>query len=146
MIVRFFTGAPAFSSNSVENAMSGGNLGARLAYILYRETFLTGTGMGGNYVADLYVDFSYIGVFIGAFVACMIINKLSKLSRERANSPFILAFVLVAIKWIAYMPRDSYFSWAMQAFSFMNILFVLMVMVLCRLKMPGRITNVMADL
>ena len=43
------------------------------------------------------------------------------------------------------MPRDSYFSWAMQAFSFMNFIFVLMVMVLSRMKMPGRATNVMAD-
>lgn len=145
MIVRFFTGAAAFSSNSVEAAMSSGNLGARLAYYMYRETFLTGTGMGGSYVADLFVDFSYIGVFVGGLIACMIINKLSKSTRGGYNSPYILAFVLVAIRWIAYMPRDSYFSWAMQAFSFMNIIFVLMVMVLSRTKMPGRATNVMAD-
>ena len=81
MIVRFFTGAAAFSSNSVEAAMSSGNLGARLAYYMYRETFLTGTGMGGSYVADLFVDFSYVGVFVGGLIACMIINKLSKSTR-----------------------------------------------------------------
>lgn len=145
VIVRFFTGAAAFNSNSVESAMSSGNLGARLAYYMYRETFLTGTGMGGSYVADLFVDFSYVGVFVGGLIACMIINRLSKVTRGGYNSPYILAFVLVAIRWIAYMPRDSYFSWAMQAFSFMNIIFVLMVMVLSRTKMPGRATNVMAD-
>lgn len=145
MIVRFFTGAAAFSSNSVESAMSSGNLGARLAYYMYRETFLTGTGMGGSYVADLFIDFSYVGVFIGSLIACMFMNKLSKTTRGQYSSPYLLAFVLVAIRWIAYMPRDSYFSWAMQAFSFMNIIFVLMVMVLSRMKMPGRVTDVMAD-
>ena len=81
MIVRFFNGAVAFSSNSGESAMSSGNLGARLVYYMYRETFLTGTGMGGSYVADLFVDFSYVGVFIGGLIACMFINKLSKVTR-----------------------------------------------------------------
>lgn len=144
MIVRFFTGAAAFNSNSIESAMSSGNLGARLAYYMYRDTFLTGTGMGGSFVADLFVDFSYVGVFIGGLVACMFVSKLSKIVRVD-SSPYILAFALVAIRWIVYMPRDSYFSWAMQAFSFMNIIFILMVMILSRTKISSQATNVTVD-
>ena len=136
MITRFFTGASAFSANSIESAMSSGNLGARLAYYMYRESFLTGTGMGGSFVADLYVDFSFPGVFIGTFFACIFMNGLSKAVRVKNGSPFMLAFALVAIRWFIYMPRDSYFAWAMQAFSFMNILFVLMVFMLSKVKQP----------
>ena len=142
MITRFFTGAPAFSANSIESAMSSGNLGARLAYYMYRESFLTGTGMGGCYIADLFVDFSYIGVFLGTIIVCMILTRLSNVAREnKEHSPFWFAFVLVAIRWITYMPRDSYFSWAMQAFSFMNLLFVFMVYVLSKTKNVRRVVD-----
>lgn len=137
MIVRFFTGASAFGSNSIESAMSSGNLGARLAFYMYRETFLTGTGMGGSFVADLFVDFSYVGVFLGTLLACVFVSWLSNSARGN-TSPYFLAFSLVAIRWICYMPRDSYFAWAMQAFSFMNILFVLMMIVLCKVRTPGQ--------
>lgn len=144
MIVRFFTGAAVYNANSVESAMSGGSLGARLAYYMYRETFLTGTGMGGSYVADLFVDFSYIGVSIGTIIACMIGNKMSKIAMG-GRSPYALSFVLVAVRWFVYMPRDSYFSWAMQAFSFMNIIFVLMVMLLSRTKMSVHASRRVTD-
>lgn len=136
MITRLFTGASAFSANSVESAMSSGNLGARLAYYMYRESFLAGTGMGGNFVADLFVDFSFPGVFIGTLFACIFINSFSKAAKMENGSPFVLAFALVAIRWLIYMPRDSFFAWAMQAFSFMNILFVLMVFMLSKVKQP----------
>lgn len=145
MITRLFTGASAFSANSVQSAMSSGNLGARLAYYMYRESFLAGTGMGGNFVADLYVDFSFPGVFIGTLFACIFISGLSKAVRKKNGSPFMLAFALVAIRWFIYMPRDSYFAWAMQAFSFMNILFVLMVFVLSKVRKPGGITNTVEE-
>ena len=146
MITRLFTGAAAFNSNSVESAMHSANLGSRLAYNMYRETYLSGTGMGGNFVADLFVDFSFIGVFVGTILACMIARKLTKIIRRGGyNSPYILAFALVAIRWFVYMPRDSYFSWAMQAFSFMNIIFVLMVMFISQTKMPFHATSRMTD-
>lgn len=78
MITRLFTGASAMNSNSVASAMDGANLGSRLAYCMYRESFLAGTGMGGNFVADLFVDFSYFGVFAGTWTACTFINKMTK--------------------------------------------------------------------
>ena len=47
----------------------------------------------------------------------------------------MLAFALVAVRWMAYLPRDSYFAWAMQAFSFMNILFILMMFFLSHFQL-----------
>lgn len=81
MITRLFTGAAAFNSNSVESALHSANLGSRLAYNMYRESYLSGTGMGGNYVADLFVDFSFIGVFVGTLLACAFAKKLTKIIR-----------------------------------------------------------------
>ncbi len=146
MITRLFTGAAAYNSNSVESALHSANLGSRLAYNMYRESYLSGTGMGGNFVADLFVDFSFVGVFVGTLLVCAFANKLTKIIRRGGdNSPYILAFTLVAVRWFVYMPRDSYFSWVMHAFSFMNIIFVLMVMFLSRTKMPFHATSRMTD-
>ena len=141
MIVRFFTGAAAFTANSAESALVGGNLGARLAYHMFRDSFLSGVGMGGSYTAELFVDFSYPGVFIGTLIACGIINRLSRAAAKRDGSPFTLAFVLVAVRWMAYLPRDSYFAWAMQAFSFMNILFVLLMLFLSHFQLTVSIQD-----
>lgn len=128
MLVRFFTGQAAYTANSVEGAFQSGNLGSRLAYEMYEETYLTGTGMGGCFVADLYVDFSYIGIIIGTIILMMFINILSK--GYFTASPYKDAFMFVGWRWILYTPRDSYFSWAMQAFSFMNIIYVIAVYLL----------------
>ena len=132
MIVRFFSGEGSYSANSVEAAFQSGNLGARLAYQLYRESYLLGTGMGGSYVADLYVDFSYIGVFLGTILICVVLRYLTNFLRQ--GSPFKLAFVLVAIRWITYIPRDTYFGWAIQTFSFMNLFFVFIIVMICKLS------------
>lgn len=139
MITRFFTGAAAYSSNSVESATYGANLGSRLAYFLYPESYLNGVGMGGSYVADLFVDFSYAGVFLGTLLACLFAAKLTRVMRDKNSSPYALAFVLVAIRWFIYLPRDSCFAWAMQAFSIMNLLFVLAVWFVTRPKKPGKL-------
>ena len=128
MLVRFFTGQAAYTANSVEGAFQSGNLGSRLAYEMYEETYLAGTGMGGCFVADLYVDFSYIGIIIGTIVLMIFINILSK--GYFTASPYKDAFLFVGWRWILYTPRDSYFSWAMQAFSFMNIIYVIAVYLL----------------
>lgn len=135
-LVRLFTGEAPFIANSVQAATEGANLGCRLSYYLSPNSFLNGVGMGSAFVAELYVDFSYIGVFIGTLLLCWFIQKFSQMMNSR--SPYLCAIALVAIRWIAYIPRDSYFSWAMHSCSFMNILFLLLVMAICRFNL-GRL-------
>ena len=102
---------------------------------MYKENFLSGTGMGGSYIAELFIDFSYVGVAIGMVIVCMLMNKLTKGVKSN-SSPYVRAFVLVAIRWVVYMPRDCFLSWATQAFSFMNIIFVVMAVLLSRIRIP----------
>lgn len=131
MIVRFFTGEAAFAANSVEAALNGASLGSRLAYHLYRQSYLAGTGMGGSYIAELYTDFSYIGVFAGTLLLCWFISKFTK--SFFSKSPYVCALGLLAIRWVTYIPRDSFFTWAMLSLSIMNLVFLLLVVLLSKL-------------
>jgi len=132
MITRFFTGAASYSSNSIESALHSANLGSRLAYRLYPVSYLNGVGMGNCYVAELFVDFSYVGVFLGTLFICKVIRLFTRMIHSK--SPYKLAFVFVGIRWLLYVPRDSLFDWLIQSFSFMNLLFVLLVIILCRVR------------
>lgn len=95
-------------SNTVENALYGNNLGSTLSYLHLGDYFFKGNGLGTQYIAELYVDFSYVGVVIynlilGYFLIAIIdVNKLNFV---------IFAIRLNLIKSILYLPRQFAFGW-----------------------------------
>lgn len=68
----------SYLHNSVEFATRGNSLSNALSYkVLW--SYLSGTGLGTCYIAELYHDFGYIGIFIGNFIygsIMFIINKI----------------------------------------------------------------------
>ena len=133
MVVRMITGEAAYTANSVQAALHSGNLGSRLAYHMYPVTYLQGVGMGGSYVADLYVDWSYPGIFMGTLLLCSLLEKIMRCASE--EHVYLTALLFVSVRWLVYLPRDSCFSWAMQTFSIMNLLFLLLVWGIVRLRL-----------
>lgn len=135
MVTIALTGNTPIHQNTIESALYGGSLGARLAYIGYSQTFLDGVGMGSTFIAELFTDFSFLGVILGSiFLAWVLLNIVNYCSK----GIFCFAFGMVAIRWIIYVPRDSFTNWIVQAFSIMNILIIFFIWLLTIKSMKKR--------
>lgn len=126
MVTSTLFGFSPIKQNTVEMATYGAHLGSRLAYLDYSVSYLKGVGMGSSYIAELFVDFSYSGIVFGSiFISWLSMNIINFIGKN----PIKFAFGLVVIRWLLYVPRDTFFNWFIQAFSLMNIIFVLFVSV-----------------
>lgn len=122
MVVRNLFDIPYIAQNSLSSALYGANLGSRLAYIIYPITYLQGVGMGSSFIAELYVDFSYIGIVLGSWLSASICVNIIPFMKK---SPIYFAFGLICIRWLVYSPRDAMFNWLTKGFSIMNIIMII---------------------
>ena len=98
-------GIPVYHGNSIEHALYGGSFTHAIAYTVMQQSYLSGLGTGTSYIAELYYDFNYLGVFIGNVIYGWIFSKINK---TRTNKLFIRALVFVLITQFLWSPRGSY--------------------------------------
>jgi len=115
---------------TAEYALKGNSLSATLYYIISPSSFLSGRGMGGNYIAELFIDFGEIGVYIGNVIIGIILVRIGDLK----NKPWwITVILMIFIRWIIYIPRSSFFSWVVYGFSLTNIFFIIGVFIIYKI-------------
>lgn len=100
----------------VNVAMYGNNLGATITYLVMPQMYLNGVGLGTQYIAEAYADFSYIGValynlFLGYILYIFNFNQ--------SNKWYLNAIIFSIYSNILTMPRNFALSWAA---SFVSIL------------------------
>lgn len=61
---------------TVQNALESNSLANYISYRVSSASYLDGVGMGSCYIAELFVDFGYIGVVLGNFIYGYIIQTL----------------------------------------------------------------------
>jgi oligosaccharide repeat unit polymerase len=130
IVSRFIFGTEAILQNTVEMALSGHSFGSALAYIDFPTTYLSGVGMGSSFVAELYYDFSIVGLFIGSVMLGIIMLSLPKLIMKNA---YFFAVGLILIRWIIYIPRDTVSNWLVQGFSILNLVVLIAIMFISNL-------------
>lgn len=110
---KFFVGNPLakaifnptiYLNQTVENALYGRSFGDAITYLTRRSSFLSGYGMGSCYIAELFLDFSYFGVFVGNLFIGSIIKKVGKLSKNTAANFLLIFFVMLIFR----TPRDTF--------------------------------------
>lgn len=62
------TGLDQIKNNTVEMAIYGNNFGATITYLVNPQYYLSGGGLGTQYIAELYADFGYLGIIIFNFI------------------------------------------------------------------------------
>lgn len=104
-ISRALFGTVSYSGNSYAHAMYGHSLEHRLSYIAFGNDYLAGRGVGSSYIAELYHDFSYIGVFVGSFIYGVIIEKINKIEFK---APFLSGLALSFVYYLYLSPRGNF--------------------------------------
>lgn len=96
-------GLESYVGQTVDAAMHGNNLGNTLTFLFAKEYYLAGGGFGTQYIAELYADFSYIGVIIYHVFLGWLLSTIKFVSNRHwlVNTLFILI-----IRDIMFLPRD----------------------------------------
>lgn len=107
-IIARLLGIPVYSGNTVEQALYGGSFAHALSYVFMGADYLAGRGTGTSYVAELYHDFWYIGVFVGsAFYGWL----CTRIERYKSGRFFGRACLFIAITQLLWAPRGGFTEW-----------------------------------
>lgn len=98
----------SYAGNSVDYALNGNSLAHALSYHTLRG-YLSGSGVGSCYIAELYHDFGYLGIVIGNIVYGTVITAISKLwMRVRKYNIWVTAIGFSLIGGFLKAPRWNY--------------------------------------
>lgn len=127
----------SYLHNSVEFAKNGNSLSNALSYkVLW--SYLSGTGVGTCYIAELYHDFGYIGVAIGNFIYGYIMSVINKVwNKSKRHTVWGIAIGFSMVESFIKAPRwnfDIIFQYFLDLGMWMAFISVFILSMLLRRK------------
>ena len=128
-IARLLFGVQTYSGNSIERAMAGHDLSARLSLIAYGDGYLNGLGTGSSYIAELLHDFGAIGVLLGSVFYGFVLSKMSRL--EPGNK--LWNGIGLAMMYFLYLsPRGGFDIFVGSIFRIYSIFFFCIILLMSK--------------
>lgn len=126
-ISKFLFSSDITVSQTVEYALQGNGYSYTLSYLYYPAQFLAGHGLGSCYIAELYHDMGYIGVFLGNLLLGIVIRNVFTLSKDSVLKNAVIFYMF---KLLILTPRNDYdvILRELSSISFLGTLFVLAIM------------------
>jgi hypothetical protein len=84
------------------------SMGAKLSAILDRNLFVSGAGMGGNYILEMYDFLEMPGIFFLSMISIMIIIFFSK--KYIVSNKYMKIILSIIFVRLPLIPRATYFS------------------------------------
>ena len=114
----------SYAANSVDLAMKGNSFGSTISYIVMPYSYKAGHGLGSNYLAEAFCDYSWFGVITISFLYGIILaTVIKKLKHNVGSNVFITAGLLMILQAIWYAPRSEAMGWLTNSFlSFSTLL------------------------
>lgn len=100
------------------------NMGATITWLVSPNYYYAGGGLGNQYIAELYIDFGYFGVFVFSILLGFVIRMFVFFSTKSWILNTLMAF---GVQAIISMPRDFYLNWLIGLLSMLNIIILLFV-------------------
>lgn len=126
-ITQLFFDFPVYSGQTIERALNGDLFSHRLSYFIMPSGYLQGRGYGSSYIAELYVDFGFIGIAIGSFLFGLLFVVLYKWFN---GNPFIALFSMILIRNLMMTSRSETTSFIVASFTLGNILCLVILLIL----------------
>lgn len=104
-IASFITGRHSYAANTVERAKYGTSLGMTLYYNINSYSYLAGNGSGTSYVAEAWLGYGYLGLFIVNIFLSRVMIWLNNYSYSRLIPSTI---ALVYLQSLFFMPRGGF--------------------------------------
>lgn len=125
--------------NTVEMALTGYNFGQTISWLVMPHNYVAGVGLGGCYIAEVWLDFGFAGVIICNMLLGILLGFMGE---SRRYSVVGLYLVLMVFSNVMLLPRDAALTWFSSIFNFTVILTTVGILFLARLywysRNPGR--------
>lgn len=141
LIVRKIFNISVYSGNSYEHAMYGHSLAHRLSFYSYGNGYLMGKGVGSCYIAELFHDFSYMGVLVGSLLYGLILCKIDHMV---FSHPIRDGIIIVVLYYILLAPRGSFDGFVGNVFGLYSIVGYLCIYIIAKLFVSRRKQKVLS--
>lgn len=94
--------------NCWTNGRISNNLSHNLSYVIMKEDYLNGRGLGSSYILENYIDFGYLGVAIFSLILGYL---LIWFIRGIGKNCLLNTIILVSLTEIFYIPRAEATGW-----------------------------------
>lgn len=118
------------AQNTVEMATTGYNFGQTITWLVMPHNYVTGIGLGGCYIAELWLDFGFAGVIVYNILLGMFFGYMGE---NRRYSVVGLYLTLMVFSNIMLLPRDCALVWFMGVFNISVILTTVAILFLAKL-------------
>ena len=125
----FFSGQTEILNNTKEMALYGNNLGATITYLVDSSRWLSGGGLGTEYIAEAYADFGYLGVTVFNLFLGVLISKANFLKHKKWYVNAIYANIMICI---LRMPRNNALSFVPLLISVFNWGIIILVYIISK--------------
>ena len=122
-----------YTNNTVAMALNGEIFGQTISYLIDSRIYLSGGGFGSCYIAEIFNDFSYIGVIIINFVYGFLIEKIPDVLAKSKNV-WVSAIFLMFTHGILYAPRDLALNFLSSTFTIINLLTLLLIYITSKIR------------
>lgn len=102
---RLLFSTTTYAVNTRERAMFGSSFAQAISYLVNETSYLSGYGAGSSYVAEAYVGYGLVGVFIVNAVLARIIHWINSYQYQSYWGSVI---VLLYIQSLFFMPRAGF--------------------------------------
>ncbi|MBE6768602.1 MAG: O-antigen polysaccharide polymerase Wzy [Ruminococcaceae bacterium] len=104
-IIARLLGIPVYAGNTAEQALYGGSFAHALSYVFMQSDYLAGRGTGTSYVAELFHDFWYVGVFVGSVLYGWLCTRIES---YKTGKVFRRACLFIVITQLLWAPRGGF--------------------------------------
>lgn len=126
-VVKYVFHIPRYNNNSIDMAFNDNNLGASITYLYDQLYYLNGGGIGTQYIAELYLEFGYLGVIIYSVILGYILGLLFNIKKE---DYIMLAYSYIMIKSILFTSRNFALEYISIFLSIPMLLFSILIKIL----------------
>lgn len=117
-VLGIFTGETQLTGNNAQRALEGNLFSHTVSYLAIPDVYVRGSGYGSSFVAELYLDLGYPGVFAGS----MVIGALTALFTAMLGWGLVSRLVaLLMIRQLFFIPRASFTGFLVNAFDLHNM-------------------------
>ena len=113
----------SYKGNTYDIVQYDSYLSYDVSYLILGDQYYKGEGLGTCYIAEIYHDFSYVGVCIFAIICsylCIAFNNYYKKN-------FVLACImLISLKYFLFLPRWDTLYFLAAPFQSMNIIIIIL--------------------
>ena len=127
---KILTGRTAYLSNTVDRALYGTSLEMTLYYNMNQVSYLAGNGCGSSYIAEAWLGYGYVGLFILNLMLSRVMEKINEYRFDRLIPSVV---TLVFLQSLFFTPRAGFDEFVGDLTSVTHIIAIIILWILYKL-------------